>query len=307
MNPQASPSAGVPAQPAPAPQARTAHQAAKKISKNDILGALKYLGQSIIKPFQTFKSNSNIDSPKFAFTIVGITAVAMTILGVIARIVGAIVTKEYSGKHEETVISTLGLKRADFLGVTFKYLLLYIGLLLVVAGVFYLANLVAKRQVTFGRFLTVATTASLPWLIGTFLKSIFTTITYATTDYSELAGKTPFGTYVATSLGVIGLVYSIVIAVSLINNEMSFDDKSHALYFASIALAIVLVAANIVIPKVEDSVYKSMTKNHITVRVDNKKYDCDDQDFTYSDDNYEDIVKKCQKALGKDENKKDKD
>jgi Yip1 domain. len=293
--------AASPAQPSPAAPhaAHTGHTATNKKSF-DLLGSLKYLWSSLAKPFQTFKDNSSeTDKPKVAFLLAGIVTVIMTTLQVITLILASILKKD--NKKVEIVWDSL--KRAEFLPVVFKSLLLFFGLILAIAIIFYMANLVAKRQVTFGRFLSLATIAAMPYLLGQILTAIVTVLVTVHTDFSKLKGDAPFGMYVASAIAVIGLVYSIVIAVTLINNEMSFDDKNIALYFSAATLAIVMVSANIVIPKVEKSIAESMTSKSMTVKVDGEKYDCDDIDIDSSDfdsyteyrDTLSEIREKCSK------------
>jgi|GEM_PF-3244672 len=259
--------------------------------------ALKYIGKSLIRPFQTFSENlDKIDVPKNAFMLAGIVTLGSTLLYIIGLILQRVVSTD--GRSMQWLWSNL--RTVDFHLVIFKSLALFAGIILITAGIFYIANLVAKRQVSFGRFLSLTTTAVVPYVIGTTLASIVAHFTWISSRIAETTGgtvasmfgdldrildsiepvtgststSTPIGYHIATILGVLGLVYAIVIAVSLISHEMQFDNKSHGLYYAAIALGITLSAGAIAIPRAERSIHENLTSRSVTVTVDGSRIDC---------------------------------
>lgn len=298
-NSNATPSAA----PAPAPQPAPAPAPAPKAPSEFGVGHIfKYLFDAMKSPFEAFRDNlKHLDNPKNAFILAAIVAGIATLLAIFASILAVVLTRGEDGITAEW----FRLGHIAFVPFIFKSILLYAGLILGAGGIFYLSNLVAKRQISFGRFISLSSTAALPFFVASFLSSIARLIGRITFNPNRGGGsgagsiedflfdieRAVSGTssgggltslqvwnYIAAIIAVIGLVYMIIIAVTLISNEMAFENKSHALYFGLITLSLIFVLADVfVLPRAGRSISADLTsRSASSVRFEGTTYDCED-------------------------------
>ena len=118
------------------------------------------------------------------------------------------------------------LKEIKYIQVIGQTFLIYLGIIFVVACVYYIAGLVVKKQPNFSRLLGVTAISVVPMLLCALLLSPLLTMIYA-----------PLGVGVT----IFGAVYTLIIIYETINNEILLEGNAKY-YFNLICLSILIVA-----------------------------------------------------------------
>lgn len=184
----------------------------------------------LIKPFENFKNNeSKLCKTKNSLILGGIVAGAMVVINLIKSMISVVFTKafDYSTFKYKTVFQIENLKNLDYLSLIFKNLLIYAAIIVVIALVYYLASLVAKKQVSFIKFLSISITSIIPYvLVGMVVAPIL--------------GK--IWVVLSFVCMIVSILYSIIIFISLINEEIKFEKKDSLIYFHLICISMLVVS-----------------------------------------------------------------
>jgi len=186
-----------------------------KNSENIMSSIFKYMLMAFIKPFSTFKNNEKkLQTTSFSLIYSGIVCGIMWILSIISTIFSAAKTTSYT--YLGGTVTTWSFARIQYIKIIFVNLLVYTAIFAAIAGVYFLASMIIKKTVSFFKMLSITATSMMPYIIATvFLAPIFGLI----------------HTYVGAFIGVLGLVYSILIFLGLIDQEIEFKSKDQKLYF----------------------------------------------------------------------------
>ena len=193
---------------------------------NTQLDYFNYMFNAFLKPIECFKKEENkFNDTKTSIIFSSIIAVIIMIINLIKTMISAILTKsfDYTTFKTKTTIDFSKLKDLNYLDLIGKQLLIYAGIILVIALVYYLASLVIKKQTIFTKMLAISATSVMPFVI---LGMVI----------SPILGKiwTPLS---IISL-VIGVVYSLLIFITLINKDITFDNEDKKIYFNLVCLSI---------------------------------------------------------------------
>ena len=193
---------------------------------NTQLDYFNYMFNAFLKPVECFKKEENkFNDTKTSIIFSSIIAVIIMIINLIKTMISAILTKsfDYTTFKTKTTIDFSKLKDLNYLDLIGKQLLIYAGIILVIALVYYLASLVIKKQTSFTKMLAISATSVMPFVI---LGMVI----------SPILGKiwTPLS---IISL-VIGVVYSLLIFITLINKDITFDNEDKKIYFNLVCLSI---------------------------------------------------------------------
>ena len=186
---------------------------------NSPLNYLKYILGLLLKPFETYKSEEGkLSNVKNSLILSGIVAGAMMLINLLTAIISSVFVKtmDYSTLKMKTEFSFEGLKNLDYLSLIGKNLLIYVCIIAAIAVVYYLASLVAKKSINFMKTLSISASSLIPYVIMGMV-------------VSPILGKiwAPLS-IVAT---IIGAVYSIILFVLLINDNINFEKKDLCAYF----------------------------------------------------------------------------
>ena len=165
-----------------------------------LLNFVKYIINSLIKPVKTFKDEENkLADVKNSFILSGIVAFAMMFVNLITTILNLIVVEEYNYELSKMQIAIKFelLENLDFVSLIFKNLIINFVIILGIAGVYYLASLVAKKNTNFSKLLSVTATSFLPNIV---LCSIL----------APILGKIWAELYIIVL--IVGLIYSFIIS-----------------------------------------------------------------------------------------------
>lgn len=190
------------------------------------LNYLMYLLLVLVKPFKCFKEEEEkLSNTKTSLILSGIVAGIMMLINLISTMISTIFAKkmDYSTFQYKTTLEFSNLKELDYLSLIGKNLLIYAAVILAIALVYYLASLVAKKQVSFIKFLSISATSVVPFVIIGMV-------------VSPILGK--IWSPLAIILMIIGVVYSITIFIFLIKEEIKFEKQDLGIYFHLICMSI---------------------------------------------------------------------
>lgn len=200
----------------------------------------KYILGAFLKPFDKFKENEEKFSDiKNAGILSGIIVAVLTIISIISSMFSAVrVTNLWTGKTEWVFEN---LKHINYFKVFFRSALIYAGIIVAIAGIYYLATLIIKKQTSFPKLLAAATTSFVPVALAT----------------SILA---PILSLIASSLSicvvVIGFIYTLAILVTLVNYLIPIDNQNIKIYFHSACLSVFFIVGGYIVYNI---VLKSVT------------------------------------------------
>jgi len=186
---------------------------------NSPLNYLKYVLGLLLKPFETYKSEEGkLSNVKNSLILSGIVAGAMMLINLLTAMISSVFVKtmDYSTFKYKTEFSIEGLKNLDYLELIGKNLLIYICIIAAIAVVYYLASLVAKKSINFMKTLSISASSIIPYVIMGMV-------------VSPILGKiwAPLS-IVAT---IVGAVYSVILFVLLISDNIHFEKKDLCAYF----------------------------------------------------------------------------
>ena len=193
------------------------------------LNFIMYILLVITKPFSNFKDNDKkFESPKNSFILAGIVAVVAVIVNLIRTMLNVVRVKTYSFTDgNKTVWQWDNLKKIKYFETIGKDLLLYIGIILCLGVVFYIASLIIKKEIKFTKSIAIASTALIPWIIGAMIVAPLTGLIW-----SPLSIIFHYST----------LVYALFILYELINDEIKLDGNNK-LYFNLACFAVLIIAS----------------------------------------------------------------
>ncbi|MCI8545330.1 MAG: zinc ribbon domain-containing protein [Bacilli bacterium] len=189
---------------------------------------IAYMIALLMKPWTCFREEqSKLSDTKTAFLLAGIVGILMMFVNLIKTFISVIFIKKmnYSTWKMETKIDFRGLKDLDYLSLIGKNLLIYIGIIIAIAAIYYLAILVIKRSSKFQTILSITASSFIPFLIF----SMF---------LAPILGKV--WNILEIILIIIGFIYAITIFMTLMNDNISFENQDHKIYFHAVCTSIII-------------------------------------------------------------------
>lgn len=184
-----------------------------------------YLLGAVIKPFDSFKKEeSNLGNIKNVSILAIIVVVAATIINLFRTMLSVVRVKSYFGDEVEWVWDNLG--NIEYAKLIFQNILVYVIILIAVAGVYYLAGLVLKKDANFVKLLGAATTAFIPYVLASSIVAPLVSLMSGT---------------IGAFITIIGLIYAMVILIELINDLIVIENKNVRIYYHLICLSILIV------------------------------------------------------------------
>lgn len=192
------------------------------------LNYLMYIITILIKPFKSFKDEeTKLNNTKHSFILALIISGAMTIINLIKTIFSTVRVASYSWTKGYTYSWKWdNLKNIKWLEVIGKNFLIYAGIILAIALVFYLGSLIVKKELSFVKSLSIASTAIIPVVIGAMI-------------ISPLIGK--IWSPLSVVFTVVSGTYSLIILYELMNDKLKLDEDIK-IYFNVVCLGILAVA-----------------------------------------------------------------
>ena len=179
----------------------------------------------LLKPNKVFKEEeSKLSAPKNGFILSAIVEGAMMLVNLFTSMLGAV--RETSIWTDEVKWNFANLSNLNYLELIGKNLLIYLGVILAIAGIFYLGSLIAKKQTNFIKLLSISATAIIPVILGHMILS-------------------PILSLIWNELGIIvsavSIVYAVVLLYELMNNELKLEGDIKV-YFNLAIFSILMIA-----------------------------------------------------------------
>lgn len=184
----------------------------------------------ILKPFTAFKEELNkFNGFKNSALMSLIVSGGATLINLITTMLNAVMVKSYdwSSGGYKTAWTWENLKEIKYLEVVGKNFLIYLGVIVAIAVVYYIASLIVKKQTNFSRLLGISAIAVAPMLVCSLVLSPLLSLIWA-----ELA----------MPITLIGAVYTIILVYEGMNNEVLIEGNVKY-YFNLVCLSILGIAA----------------------------------------------------------------
>lgn len=184
----------------------------------------------ILKPFTAFKEELNkFNSFKNSAIMSLIVSGAATLINLITTMLNSVMVKSYdwSSGGYKTTWTWENLKEIKYLEVVGKNFLIYLGVIVAIAVVYYIASLIVKKQTNFSRLLGISAIAVAPMLVCSLVLSPLLALIWA-----ELS----------MPITLIGAIYTIVLVYEGMNNEVLVEGNAKY-YFNLVCLSILGIAA----------------------------------------------------------------
>jgi len=215
------------------------------------LNFIMFIIAILLKPFQCFKEEEEkLSNIKNSIILTTIVSGAMMLISFIKSLISAVFVKQWDFATYEykTAIEFSNLKKLDYLELIGKNFLIYMVAILAIAGVYYLASLVVKKQSSFSKLLSIAAASVIPYVVlGMILGPIL----------AKIWGM------LAMFCTIIGAVYSIIIFLTLINDNISFDKTDSMIYFNLVCMSILGVAGYYAFSKITFGGLTSSLSNYL--------------------------------------------
>ncbi len=211
------------------------------------LNYLKFITAVLIKPFKYFKEEeSRLCETKTSIILSLIVALGMVFIRLIETIFSTVFAKtlDPSTLTYKTTLDFGRLKNVQWGDLLGKNLLIYAGVVVGIALVYYILSLMFKKNVNFLKMLSISATSIIPYiLLGMIVSPIVGKIWFPLSIVSMFAGG----------------IYSILIFVNLIDDAVLFDNVDTKIYFHLIGLTILgCVGYYLYIKLLESSVTNSI-------------------------------------------------
>lgn len=179
----------------------------------------------IIKPFKAFKEELNkFNSFKNSAILSLIVSGVATLINLITTMFNTVRTKnfDWSTGNYKTIWIWENLKELNYLELIGKNFLIYLGIILGIAIVYYVASLIVKKQTNFSKLLGISALSITPMLICSLILSPLLSLIW-----SELA----------MPIILVGMVYTIIILYETVNSELLLEGNAKY-YFNLICFSI---------------------------------------------------------------------
>lgn len=193
----------------------------------------KYMINAFLKPYDSFKKEENNlsvfkNSAILSLILVGI----LTVLNLISTMINSVrVTSFWT---DETKWVWENLKDVEYFKVIGQTLLIYLGVIAAISGVYYLASLVIKKNSSFVKLLSATATSFIPFAIATSILSPLLSLIHS---------------YIGLAVTVAGFIYFLITLLELFNELIVIDNKNTRIYFHMVCLSILLIGGIFIIYK----------------------------------------------------------
>jgi len=134
----------------------------------------KIIGNVFIKPFSIIKENSEmLCDIRNSGLLVGIVVVVVTILNLIKQMFNAVYQRSFNfweGEYE-TEIDFSNLGDLEYFSIIGKNLLVWLAIIAIIAGVYFIASLILKKQTNFSKLLGISAISIVPFMACLFIVS----------------------------------------------------------------------------------------------------------------------------------------
>jgi len=195
------------------------------VYKNYALNYIMYIITFLLKPFKTFsEEEEKLSDTKTSFILALIVSTSMTVINLITTMLNTVRQVSYYSK--EVTWEWGNLKELNYLELIGKNFLIYSGIILAIAAVFYVGSLIIKKEIKFTKMLSLSATSIIPAVVCAMF-------------ISPIAGL--IWNQLSMPITIIGLVYTFIIIYELMNRELGLDGDIK-LYFNLACFGVLVIA-----------------------------------------------------------------
>lgn len=208
------------------------------------LSFIPYIIAVLLKPFRTFnEENSKLNDTKNSLILGIIVSVFMTLVSIVEKMVSVVrVTTGGIFTEAKTTWEWSNLKELNYFKLIGKDLLIYVGIIVGVALIFYLASLIAKKQTSYVKMIAITSTALIPFAIGCMILSPI---------LSNLS------VHVGAVISIISIVYTLVLFNEFMDYELKIEGNVK-IYFNLICYSLILIICYFVLTKYIGSLFQDL-------------------------------------------------
>ena len=199
------------------------------ITKVSIMECFSIILAVILKPFTALQEKLNkFNELKNSAILALVVSVVATLINLIKTMLNEVIVKKLdwlSGRYETTWVWE-NLKEIDYLEVVGKNFLIYLGVIVAISVVYYIASLIIKKEAKFSRLLGISAIAVAPMLICSLILSPLLSLIW---------------NKLTIPIIIVGAIYTIILLYEGINNEVLLKDNTKY-YFNLICFSILGIA-----------------------------------------------------------------
>lgn len=216
----------------------------KSVGKNNsfdlmttIMNCITFILAVALKPVNAFKSKvKDYSDFKSAGILVLFVALAKMIINLLGTMISVIFVKQrnfFSGETKFSV-SFENLKNLDYFDLIVKNVFWAIVVIAAVAGIYYIVAMIMKKNVNYFRLVSITAVSFVPVFVAGFVSIIIAYI------YAPLGAFLVFAAF----------IYSFLIFINAIDDEVEFKDADYKIYFHAICLTVMFIVAYYVLSNV---------------------------------------------------------
>lgn len=195
-------------------------------TKNVCLENLKLIMNFILKPATSLKDEiTKLDDIKNSGILVIVIAVISTLISLFTTMINAVIVEEYYMFGEySTVWRWENLKNINYISSIFQSLISVLLVIAVIAGIYYIASLIIKKEVKFSRLVGLTSLSITPLLLTSLVISPI--LSLISSEISALAT-------------IVASIYTMLMIHETINNE--FKLKGNAKYYFNLVCYLIFI------------------------------------------------------------------
>lgn len=212
-----------------------------------VMGCLNFIISVMLKPISALKEKiKNYSDFKSAGIFVLFVSIANVLINLISEMISAVFVKQtnyFSGKTKlEVSFDNLG--NLDYFDLIVKQLFWSIVIVAAVAGIYYIVSMIMKKNVNYFRLCTIFSVSFVPVYVISLVSVIVNYI------YTPLSLFLVFAAF----------IYSFLIFIHAIDNEIEFKDVDCKVFFHTICLTVVFIVSYYVLTNMLDTMVTSLLK-----------------------------------------------
>lgn len=197
-----------------------------------IIGCLMFILNVILKPVSTLKEKiKDYSDFKVAGILLVLVSFGRMIINLLGNMISVVFVKKISSYLTgETKLSVNfeNLKELDYLSLIFKEFFMFLIVIALVAGIYYVVALIMKKSANYFRLVTITSVSFIPLIVVGSFVSIIVGYIYA-----------PLAIFLVCA----AFIYSLLTFVNAMDDELDIDDSNLKVYFHTICLTVVVIVA----------------------------------------------------------------
>lgn len=196
-----------------------------------VLECFMFILNVLLKPVSTLKEKiKNYSDVKSSGILVLVVSLSLTIVNLLSNMISTIfvkkITSYYTGDTKLS-IEFDNLKNLDYVDLIFKRFFEFAIFILALAGIYYIVSMIMKKSSSYFRLATISAVSLVPYGASIII-SVIVSYIYAPLSFFILFGS---------------LIYSLLTFINAMDEELNIDDSNLKVYFHTICMIVLIIAA----------------------------------------------------------------